>query len=127
MSNKPLLIGASFPTAEDVRNMKSKSQKRLEELQALTATFIKEDLRKKIVTSQENDCAGCNYKETTWFEYPEFLKTWDEQKQFVEMLSDTLSPLGYKVYAETDGALEPTKNVIVTWKVQTPTPRKPAL
>jgi hypothetical protein len=127
MSNKALLIGATFPTAEDVRNIKSKSQKRLEELRALTATFIKEDLRKKIIAAQESDCDGCTYKETTWFEYPEFLKTWDEQKQFVEMLSDTLSPLGYKVYAEEDGAREPTKNVIVTWKVQTTTPRKPAL
>lgn len=116
MNYTPLSIGDTFPTAADVRKHKSKSQKRFEELEVETATFIKDTLRVIIFAAQENDCAGSTCRHTVSFRYPAFVKAYEECEQFVGMMKATLQRLGYSVYGETDGEQEPTQNVIVSWK-----------
>jgi hypothetical protein len=111
----PLIIGA-FPTAKEVREIPSKKQKRIKELEGLTTVFITDVLKAKIIDAQENDCEGCTCLETIWFKFPDFVKDFTERVVFVSMLMNTLKPLGYGVREETDSAQDPTGNVVVTWK-----------
>lgn len=110
-----LAIGC-FPTAKELRNTPTAASKRLEELKEATTAFIKDELRKLIVTAQENDCKGSNYPYTAWFKYPAFVKDYTEHGQFLEMLMDALEPLGYRIHEEEDGARNPTGTVVITWK-----------
>lgn len=114
--NTKLNIGC-FPTAREVRAIESTKQEKFKKFLAETEKFICDELRQMIINAQKNDCAGCTSKETTFFKFPKFV-TGDLHEMFIMVLMENLSPLGFRVYEEEDGARNGTGNVIVTWKEQ---------
>jgi hypothetical protein len=120
MSNALPIEG--FPTAAEVRAIKGKKEKQFEALKTLTGEFLQNVVKPLIVSTQENDGEGFTSPFTTCFKFPEFVK-YDERDWFVNILKDTLQPLGYKVFQSTDSAQEPQDEVVVTWKEQPPMKR----
>lgn len=119
--NTKLNIGC-FPTAREVRAIESNKQEKFKKFLAETEKFICDELRSMIINAQKNDCADCTSKETTFFKFPKFV-TGDLREMFIVVLMENLSPLGFRVYEEEDGARNGTGNVIVTWREQASTVR----
>jgi hypothetical protein len=112
-----LSVPVVFPSAAEVRAIKTKAMRRLDELKDGTKEFMSKTLRKQILDAQENGFDCLAYKETVYFKYPEFVK--NDRGMFVEILKANLEPLGYSVFAATDAT-----DVIVKWSVpDKPKPR----
>lgn len=105
-----------FPTAKELRETPTAASKRMSELKDFTTSFINKDLRKLITEAHAKDCEGSTSPHTAWFKYPHGIPLHNDRKLFLDMLKDTLEPLGYRVYEEEDGARNTTGTVIITWR-----------